>query len=48
MEDKKIKSSGFIHIPTGLKFENRKQACKIMGQNRYRKALKNKEFEWCL
>ena len=34
----------YIHIPTGLQFENRKQAVLLMGQKRYRKALKNREF----
>lgn len=34
----------YIHIPTGLEFENRKQAVLLMGQKRYRKALKNREF----
>ena len=34
----------YIHIPTGLEFENRKQAVILMGQTRYRKALKNREF----
>lgn len=34
----------YTHIPTGLTFENRKQAVMLMGQKRYRKALKNREF----
>ncbi len=33
-----------IHKPTGIKFENRKQAIEIMGHTRYNKFLKNKEF----
>lgn len=34
----------FIHKPTNLKFENRKQAIQVMGTSRYNKALKNREF----
>lgn len=34
----------FIHKPTNLKFENRKQAIQVMGTSRYNRALKNKEF----
>lgn len=37
-------SSKFLHIPSGLIFENRKQATKVMGAARYRRALRNKEF----
>ena len=36
----------FIHKPTNLTFENRKQAISVMGTSRYNKALKNKEFEF--
>lgn len=34
----------FKHTPTGLLFENRKQAIILMGHKRYCAALKNKEF----
>lgn len=34
----------FKHIPTGLFFQNRKQAIILMGHKRYNAALKNKEF----
>lgn len=34
----------FKHTPTGLQFENRKQAIILMGHKRYCAALKNKEF----
>lgn len=34
----------FKHTPTGLTFENRKQAIVLMGHKRYNSALKNKEF----
>lgn len=37
---------GFIHIPTGIYFENRKQAVILMGINRYKRFLANKEFQW--
>lgn len=36
----------FIHKPTNLKFENRKQAIQVMGTKRYNVALKNKEFDF--
>lgn len=36
----------FIHIPTQLKFENRKQAIQVMGTKRYNIALKKKEFDF--
>lgn len=36
----------FIHKPTNLQFENRKQAITVMGTSRYNKALKNKEFDF--
>lgn len=36
----------FIHKPTNLKFENRKQAILLMGTSRYNKALKNREFDF--
>ena len=36
----------FIHKPTQLKFENRKQAILVMGTSRYNKALKNREFDF--
>lgn len=36
----------FIHKPTNLKFENRKQAISVMGTSRYNKALRNKEFDF--
>lgn len=31
-------------IFTGLIFRNRKEACRILGQSRYRKMLKNHQF----
>lgn len=34
----------FIHKPSNLRFENRKQAIQVMGTSRYNKALKNREF----
>lgn len=36
----------FTHIPSGMTFDNRKQAVKVMGQKRYRKELFNKNFEF--
>lgn len=36
----------FTYRPTNTKFENRKEAVKVMGMNRYRRALKNKEFDF--
>ena len=36
----------FKHIPSNLTFENRKQAIIVMGQKRYKEALKNKEFKF--
>lgn len=36
----------YTHKPTGLTFENRKQAVILMGQSRYRRALKNHEFDF--
>lgn len=38
-------SSEILHIPTGIVYKNRKDACKSMGQGNYRRALKNREFE---
>lgn len=29
---------------TGLIFRNRKEACRVLGQSRYRKMLKNHQF----
>ena len=37
-------NSKFLHKPTGIIFENRKQAAMIMGISRYRRALKKCEF----
>lgn len=34
----------FIHRKTGTVFENRKNAVIIMGQNRYKRFLKDNEF----
>ena len=34
----------FIHKRTGTVFENRKNAIILMGQNRYKKFLKDSEF----
>lgn len=34
----------FIHEPTGIKFENRKQAIVLMGRKRYKEALADSEF----
>lgn len=36
----------FLHKPSGLTFENRKQCVKVMGYNRYCRALANKEFQF--
>ena len=36
----------FRHLPTGLEFENRKQAMVLMGKKRYCKALEKKEFDF--
>ena len=36
----------FTHKRTGIKFENRKQAVILMGQSRYRKFLKDREFDF--
>lgn len=36
----------FVHIPTQLKFENRKQAIAVMGSKRYNIALAKKEFDF--
>lgn len=36
----------FKHIGTGIVFENRKQAIILMGETRYKRFLKNKEFDW--
>lgn len=34
----------FKHIPSGVTFENRKQAILVMGHIRYKKALASKDF----
>ena len=39
-----MKTSKFLHKPSGIIFENRRQATKVMGPARYRRALKNMEF----
>lgn len=36
----------FKHTYTGVIFNNRKEAVRVMGQSRYRKALRNHEFEF--
>ena len=36
----------FTHKKTGIKFKNRKQAVVLLGQTRYRKLLKYREFEF--
>ncbi len=36
----------FKHLKTGLIYNNRLDAIITMGTSRYRKALRNKEFEW--
>lgn len=36
----------FKHTGTGLIFNNRKDAIIAMGTSRYRKALKNREFDF--
>ena len=36
----------FKHKKTGIKFDNRKQAVILMGQSRYRRFLKDREFEF--
>lgn len=38
--------SEFKHIPSGVVFDNRKQAVKVMGRSRYLKALDKCEFEF--
>ena len=34
----------FKHVTTGIIYSNRKEAVRVMGQSRYKKALKNREF----
>lgn len=34
----------FKHKYTGIIYNNRKEACRVMGQGRYNRALKNREF----
>lgn len=36
----------FKHLYSGIIYSNRKEAVRVMGQSRYRRALKNKEFEF--
>ena len=36
----------FTHIPSGVVFQNRKEAVKVMGQRRYRYALRNRQFNF--
>lgn len=36
----------FKHTFTGVIYNNRKEAVRVMGQTRYRIALKNREFEF--
>ena len=36
----------FKHKKTGIKFDNRKQAVILMGQSRYRRFLKVREFDF--
>lgn len=39
-----MKNTRFLHVPSGVVFENRKQCLIVMGQNRYNRALANREF----
>ena len=34
----------FKHKFTGIIYSNRKEACRVMGQGRYKRALRNCEF----
>lgn len=36
----------FKHKTSGIIFQNRKQAVLLLGQNRYKRALRNCEFQW--
>ena len=36
----------FKHIPSGVTFENRKQAITLMGRKLYKRALFNGDFEF--
>lgn len=36
----------FKHIFTGIIYNNRKEAVRVMGQSRYKKALSNREFDF--
>ena len=36
----------FKHKTSGIIFANRKQAVKLLGQNRYKRLLSNGEFEF--
>ena len=36
----------FKHTTSGIIFRNRKQAVLLLGQNRYKRALRNREFQW--
>ena len=47
--DKNLKTNTikmFTHIPSGVVFQNRKEAVKVMGQRRYRYALRNRQFNF--
>lgn len=37
----------FKHIPTGLIFNNRKEAKRVMGPRRYRNAVRFKQLIFC-
>lgn len=41
-----MENNGFIYIPSGVYFKNRKQAIKTMGNFRYRKELSKKNFKF--
>jgi hypothetical protein len=39
-------NTSFVYIPSGIVFENRKQAMKTMGSSRYRRELKEGNFKF--
>lgn len=40
-------NSVFKHVPTGLIFNNRKEAKRVMGPRRYRNAVRLKQLIFC-
>lgn len=41
-----MKDTRMVHTPSGIVFENRKQAILCMGRGKFDRALKNREFNW--